>query len=401
MIPATERTSVSPQRIRLEFLDGMRGLAALYVVFHHAAFEIPDSQLSKPYQILRHVFDYGHYAVAVFIVLSGYCLMLPIARDPEGKLRGGFFSYMKRRAVRVLPPYYAALALFLALIALIPAMRQPDGSRWDAALPALTPTVVLSHIFMVHNLNADWIYRIDPPMWSVATEWQIYLLFPLLLVAWRRAGVIAAVAVAILVGDLPEIVTRVTRAELFFNASFWYAGLFAFGLAAALVNFSQDRRLQACERRTPWLALSGILLIFAILLLARYPHRMRDIDRCIGAATACLIVHGARGVKEEKHLWILRVLESPGLLALGSFSYSLYLVHFPILSMGNLLMRNWQWGASTRFISLILLGPALCIAAAFLFHLTFERRFTVRSESPRTRRIVPSLSGLKPTNASA
>src|SRR5579883_2532974 len=196
-------------RARLDFLDGMRGLAALYVVLHHAAFEVPALFL-KPF--LAHVssfFDHGHYAVAVFIVLSGYCLMLPVARDAEGRLRGGLWQYIKRRARRILPPYYAAMGLSLAMIALIPALGSPSHSRWDVAIPAFTPGAILSHLFLVHDVTPTWLFRIDPPMWSVAFEWHIYFLFPLLLIVWRRLGIVAAVGAGFVLSFWPEVLLAI------------------------------------------------------------------------------------------------------------------------------------------------------------------------------------------------
>ena len=79
------------------------------------------------------LFRHGHYAVAVFIVLSGFCLMLPVTRDPNGRLPGGFAAYLGRRARRILPPYYAALGMCWIAIALIPALRQPAHLHGHAA----------------------------------------------------------------------------------------------------------------------------------------------------------------------------------------------------------------------------------------------------------------------------
>ena len=56
-----------------------------------------------------------------------------------------------------------------------------------------------SHLFLVHNLSEGWIFKIDPPMWSVATEWQIYLLFPVRS-AWSTEWIAAAIAAGFAVG---------------------------------------------------------------------------------------------------------------------------------------------------------------------------------------------------------
>ena len=146
-----------------------------------------------------HWLDYGHSAVAVFIVLSGFSLMIPVVK--HGRAPGGVPGYIARRARRILPTYYAALAFSLLLIWYFPPLSRTDDPRWEHALPAFSfRSAILPHLLLVHNLKGWWAMRIDPPMWSVATEWQIYFLFPALLAAWRRWGVSAMVALGFAVG---------------------------------------------------------------------------------------------------------------------------------------------------------------------------------------------------------
>src|SRR4051812_10624228 len=97
-----------PRAERFDFLDGLRGLAALYVVLHHASQDVPAPMLRGWAAAARFLLRHGHFAVAVFIVLSGYCLMRPVARDASRQIRGGTLAYLRRRAWRILPPYYAA-----------------------------------------------------------------------------------------------------------------------------------------------------------------------------------------------------------------------------------------------------------------------------------------------------
>src|SRR3954471_12542899 len=102
--PALVGGGSKPASEHLAFLDGVRGFACFYVMFHHGVLDLPASG-SSIYAALSAFFSEGHYAVDVFIVLSGYCLMLPLLR-----LKGGlpFLPFMLRRAIRILPTYYAA-----------------------------------------------------------------------------------------------------------------------------------------------------------------------------------------------------------------------------------------------------------------------------------------------------
>ena len=102
---------------RMEFLDGIRGVACFYVVIGHLflAFNISHLGLlhdafpkfaSVYSNLFILLFRYGYYAVIVFLVLSGYCLILPIGRKAHPQLRIDIGLFLKGRAKRILPPYY-------------------------------------------------------------------------------------------------------------------------------------------------------------------------------------------------------------------------------------------------------------------------------------------------------
>lgn len=171
-------------RPHLAYLDGLRGLAALYVVvFHILAYHF--DHLSP---VMRHYvkpLHFGSYAVGVFIVLSGFCLMLPVARDPRGELRGGARRFFLRRARRILPPYYFTVAVSLGLIAV--AIGHKTGTPWDTSVP-VTKQGLLTHLVMLQDaFRLTWA-QINSPLWSVSVEWRIYFCFPLLVWGWRRFG---------------------------------------------------------------------------------------------------------------------------------------------------------------------------------------------------------------------
>src|SRR5688572_16117214 len=141
-LPVATPVTTPPEasRIHLLYLEGIRGWAAVFVALHHVwQFVVTRSdahELPRWFTAMT-VFKFGGYAVPVFIVLSGYCLMLPIARSTNSELAGGVRQFAVRRARRILIPYYAALALSLLFIAGYPRMAVPTHTPWDTALPAL------------------------------------------------------------------------------------------------------------------------------------------------------------------------------------------------------------------------------------------------------------------------
>ena len=149
----------------------------MYVIVYHAVLlSWPAKRIPAPMLLSR-----GRLAVDGFIALSGFCLMLPVARHGNLESAPVFF---RRRAIRILPTFYAAL-VFSLLFRLLILGTQPDGSHGDIELP-ITPRSVAACLFMVQNLFA--VNRINSVFWSIAVEWQIYFLFPLLLLLWKAIG---------------------------------------------------------------------------------------------------------------------------------------------------------------------------------------------------------------------
>jgi peptidoglycan/LPS O-acetylase OafA/YrhL len=386
-VPRRGPGGVAPVR-RIVFLDGLRGVAALYVVLHHAAMLIPPAGLSGPALAVRFLLRHGHAAVAVFVVLSGYSLMLAVARDPEGRLPGGLLAFLGQRARRILPPYYAALALCVLLIALTPAHTLGH----PGALLANGAGVIVSHLLLAHNLSVRWIFQIAPPFWSVATECQIYLLFPALLVVWRRCGITAAVAAGFALGYALAALAPLLGNPALRQLCPWYAGLFALGMAGAVAT---DRRRPAevvgpAARGLAGFGVGIVALFVAGLALSMNHDRAFMVgDPLVGATTACLIVHGARrttpGVTTPLRP-IFRLLEDRRAAALGAISYSLYLVHYPLLVLADAALRSHGGGPDVRLAALLLVATPLCIPAAIHFHGLFERPATRLSPPARAKR---------------
>ena len=128
--------------------------------------------------------SYGHYAVEFFIVVSGFCLVLPTLKN-ECRMTGTVWTFIKRRAWRILPPYYGALALSIALD--LSVISAKTGTHWDVALP-LNGHNILTHVLLLQNFFVSDIGKINHVFWSISLEWQIYFFFPAILLLWRLIG---------------------------------------------------------------------------------------------------------------------------------------------------------------------------------------------------------------------
>jgi peptidoglycan/LPS O-acetylase OafA/YrhL len=349
-------------------------------VLFHAGLGFVTGELPSWARGLRRVLAFGHHAVAVFIVLSGYCLMLPLVRG-NGELRGGSRGFLYRRARRILPPYYAALLISLLLLRTIPWLTVRTGTIWDESFPAFASGPIWTHLLLVHNLFPTWVYRINGPLWSVATEWQIYFFFPLLLLPiWRRAGLLSTVGAGFALGCLPLWLAP-KLAERWIP---WYLGLFALGMGAAAIGFSPRLWERRAREHTPWKLLSWLLLACCVVgsnvWVDAWFRLMPVSDALVGATTAAFLVHWtdcvlghAAGTQEKPAL--LRVLETRALVSLGHFSYSLYLTHLPIVALCYFALRPIALSVAARMVAMMVLALPASVGLAYGFFLVFERRF--------------------------
>ncbi len=385
----TTRVDAAPQekaRIHLGHLDGIRGIAALWVVVEHIITELvtrPDAgQLPHWLLMLLYQIDVGQVPVDIFIVLSGYCLMLPVART--GVLAGGFAGYIKRRARRILPPYYASVALFSILLLLVPALRFGFGTHYSEHVPFLTVPIVASHLLMVHNVSGAWIYQGNGVWWSVATEWQIYFLMPLLLWFWRRGGPLAAIAAGFAIGIVPQALSHGISA-----ACYHFIGLFALGMGAASVGF--DPETDDRVRKQPWAAYTVGLWALSVLAVhgrLPIPHipSMVAMDTLVGLTTAALLLWLGEASRANRRPLALSLAACPIAVSLGAFSYSLYLVHYPVQLLCEAALMRYHVPIGPTLATMTIIGIPLCLGVAYVFHLIFEKPFLAKS--PRESRPV-------------
>jgi peptidoglycan/LPS O-acetylase OafA/YrhL len=347
---------------RLLGLDGIRGLAALFVVLHHCWL------MSYP-GFPRNIGPawtgwllYGHLAVVVFITLSGFSLAVSPARS--GWRLGGKARFARRRAWRILPPYWAALVLSLAIV-------------WTAGLDPGDGTPTAKSV-VVHGLLLQDIFGSRTPngaFWSIAVEAQLYVVFPLLLLALRRVGRWAMLAaVTVPVAAIGVLAPHVPLVGMLMRLTPQFAVLFAVGVVGAGIVASGDRL-----RRWPWpwLAALAAVPVLAVIVVAGSVWTVNHyywIDIALGPAITLLLVAVASG----RPVPLVRLLNTRAGRSLGSFSYSLYLTHAPILLLihNKLVGPHVARGLPAFLVMLAVSVPAAIVAArlfAGFFELPFQR----------------------------
>jgi peptidoglycan/LPS O-acetylase OafA/YrhL len=357
-------------RERLSGLDGIRGLAALYVVFNHIFERTFPGYPADHSPWWAGWFIYGRFAVVVFIVLSGFSLALSPAR--HGWRLDSFSGFAGRRARRILPAYLAAL-VFSLMVAWL-AVPQP-GEGVPTAKSVAVNGLLLQNLVRAPSPNMSF--------WSMAIEAQLYLAFPLLLLLVRRWGSLVMVAnVTLLVAIVGILGPHVARLDSFVIYSPpELAALFAIGImAAGIVG-----RGTAGGRLWPWLALAAaapVLLVISLqgsswTLAARH---LLWVDLALGPAVACLLLGVALGRPRP----FVRVLDSRPIRSVGLSSYSVYLIHAPIVVVvyERIVGPRFHHG-STAFLVMAAIVMPVTIVFARMFAAAFERPFLKQSGRPR------------------
>ncbi len=370
-----------PARQHVAYLDGLRALAALFVILAHCAFQMQfeETRLPGGLRPVIHFLWFGHYAVDVFIVLSGFCLALPVVRG-DGSLRGGAWTFFGKRARRILPPYFFALGGSLLLIWL--AIGHPTGTLWDISLP-VTAKGLAAHLLLLQDFFQDTTSKINYSLWSISVEWRIYFLFPLFVLLRRRFGSVpvAAVTVAASYGLL-VVGHRTLGTVLDFEGDGLtpqFLGLFALGMLAADASYGT---LPALWLRRPS-AGSWLLVLATLGMVAASEVPLRHgaalppayADLFVGLWAAALLAAAATAPGG----WLDRVLSWRPLVFIGTFAYSIYLVHAPLLQvLWQYVFVPLQNRPVPMFLSLSLVGTPLIVGVSYLFFLACERPFLNR-----------------------
>ena len=379
------RTTAVPRFVEL---DGLRGVAALVMVFHHALLTYPaawaiwNSEPNAPrsglFWLLERTPLYllfsGPAAVMVFFVLSGGVLSNSYMRVDQGD----YVSYLPKRLCRIWLPFAAALigaAIFCKLLA---HCFTTGLSFWFNQLS--WNEMLTLPAFVKQALLLGPVTWLDNPMWSLVHELRISLVLPLLIIAAQRSRLTALLGTTvILVG---------TSVALPYVHNVWVSSLLSSGLY--LLAFAAGCGLMlACDQIRARGTSASPASVFAaaafglLLLLSNSPanplqHSLPEWVLLLGTTLGAAILV-ALALSGRATMLALRPVRW-----LGKVSYSLYLVHVPII----LALLHASGGA----YQLLLLAIAILIslATAAVMQATVERGSQILG-----RRIAADLIGMR------
>lgn len=330
-------TGVTGTQRRYAGLDGLRGVAAVAVVLTHLlplapslhAYESPDwpHDFSAWQHWIAytpaHLFWMGSEAVFVFFVLSGFVLTLSATRaGGPGERRAFWRSYYPSRLLRLYLPIWASFVLAWLLLQTV---HNPD--RLTEHLPFVpdhhTAAAMLGHATALFGTGS-----MNLPLWSLRWELWFSLLLPAYLLVGRlRKSIWPVLAV---VGSLLVVAVGLRTGE----AALQFLPIFLLGVVLA---FQRDRVVafgDALGRRSR-LALPALALLAVLLATARYSAiGLAGPESPVVLVATVASVAGAGLLVVVTLVWapLDAVLARPVTQYLGERSYSLYLVHMPIVT---------------------------------------------------------------------
>ncbi len=315
----------------IQILDGFRGIAILGVFLYHclgASFGYDHlawgrwvSDFSAPWTFLVLLpCTLGWAGVAVFFVVSGFCIHLSFLKGAANDWRG----YFVRRLFRIYPPYLLSVLFFACVF---PPSRLGFHSHADWFQLA-------GHLLLLQNLDYRLFYGISGVFWSVGVEVQLYLIYPLLLamvrkIGWNRTLLALCILESLLraANDAVNVVAGHSISALLAGSPFCY--WFSWAIGAALADaFVHKRPLPF--RSVP------LIPVAALAIATTFIRILNSFDFLFFALLTAGIL--ARSLHQEN---------SPGdrrffavhLRNLGICSYSFYLLHQPLI---------FAWGGALK-----------------------------------------------------
>ena len=312
----------------LPFLDLLRGVSVFFVFAYHALAEaftphtIEWDGLFRDFgasgSLLATIpFQFGWMGVASFFVVSGFCVHLSWLRSGAD----GWKVFLGRRFLRIYPPYLAAL---LAVAMMFPLGLYPGEEAPSSAN-------LLAHLSLLHNLHPSTIYAYAVSFWSIAVEFQLYLLFPLVILAQRRwgwgatlvllaileVGARSAASASLVAGwDFPDVALDTPFA-------YW----FSWSLGAFLADTLAQGRTVFLERIPAWPWLALVVASFFVLPLEPLDFTFASL------ATYALLGRQVRSGGFAPRAWLAKLWAAHA-TRVGIVSFSVYLFHEPILKLG-------------------------------------------------------------------
>ncbi|MCA0238533.1 MAG: acyltransferase [Bacteroidetes bacterium] len=349
---------------RIQIVDILRGIAAIFVfIFHASALAGFDKRHLPPIDIfsikevsIPNFFSLGASGVSLFFVISGLVLMYAnIEKEPLG-----IKKYYQNRFFRIVPAYWVSIIFSCFIYFIIPKKYPPA-------------TDVLSHVFFLHGLSVHYFLSINGALWSMVTEVQFYIIFPLMLYLYRKNSKIIILIASILVTLAVRYFVSTWGQDLQSTGSISYTALINYQIPGRLSEFSMGMFIAILLKKN--IAFSRIIYlltfpVFAITMFVRMygPDFLSDVLFGITYSLITLFL-----INYYNHHALMITNWQKKLLNFGKISYSFFLIHLPILTFFSFIISKLQiqnlW---LNFFTIIIISFPICFMLSGLLYKYIE-----------------------------
>jgi len=318
-------------------IDLLRALAALGVFTYHMHLGALLAKYSGIHLIAYMDALGAFYAVPLFFLISGYCIHASNIKYIKANVALPLKEYYLRRFLRIYPPY-----LFALLFAL--------GINYIASgtyKPSLTDFIV--HLFSLQGFTVPYFNSINVVLWTISVELAFYAIYPLFYYVRFKYNLNYALLLTLIVSCISiayfQINGSINIAQRFCVFNLWFAWCCGAFLA-------DKKMLNHGDLKQPVYLVLYFVVLVIFAGLKYFPNGLFIISDqfsiLLWAAPMMFIISKEDWLRQHKNTWVIRIGA-----AIGLSSYSLYLLHEPLIYLKNFAAHKYL-PASLQFPGLIL-----------------------------------------------
>jgi peptidoglycan/LPS O-acetylase OafA/YrhL len=354
-------TAPHQNRSHYPALDGLRGLAILLVIFYHN------------FGFINYFF-FGWLGVDLFFVLSGFLItdILLKTRNSPGYLR----NFYLRRILRIFPLYYLTLIIFFVVFPIV-------------KFYPLNIDYYLQNQFWFWTYLQNWLFIFNPSpasitglthFWSLAVEEQFYLVWPFMLLLFKKPKGLIYLLIILLVGviTLRFILWTFQIENLAYFNLYTFSRIDGICIGSMLAVF-RTINAKAIPRYFTFIVLALAALNFIFYFFNKQNQFSFPYLAIVGYTTfAIIFVLLVNEAVQGENVVVNKIFSFPLLRFFGIISYGLYVFHWPVYlilapKLQKLLANNMSFANASIVSSIVATGVSILLALAS-FHF-FEKKF--------------------------
>ena len=352
---------------RVRELDGVRGISIIVVVAFHLLKRADYFTSNETLHFITRLSSIGWVGVDIFFVLSGFLITSILLRTKHEK--NYFKNFYVRRSLRIFPLYF----VFIAVILLLLPKLDPD---FTPEIPHALPFLLLyqqNWLMLISKIPLTTYLAVT---WSLAIEEQFYLIWPAVVYFTKKETLIKLSIGVILFSILARLLGILFWDDMSQVSTFFYYNTFTrfeqlvFGglLAVAFTEPLWIQRLKNISIPSFWVAFT----VFLALCFTAYPHMVpldENIWLVFGGYTLAAVFSAALVTILMTHpetSMFRRLFQNKLLIFFGKYSYSIYLLHVPVILILLDMLWRTQLRGWTMYLAYMVLTYIMTVVGALI-----------------------------------